>query len=401
MTPQIEDHRPARFRRAAGAAILAAALLLAGGLAVAQDIRFFRIGTGTTGGTYFPIGGIIANAISNPPGSPDCDRGGSCGVPGLIAVAQASSGSVENVRSVVEGTIESGLIQADVAYWAYTGTAMYESEEPAGDLRAIARLYDELLHIVVPADSGIESVADLAGKRVSLGDEGSGTLIEMRLVLDAYGLSEDEIEPFYLRPEPSSDMMLNGELDAYAFIGGAPLLAVEDLARRMPIRLIPFTDEDAAALVEENPFLETATIPAGTYKDVAATTTLSVAALWVTSASVDARIVEGITRALWHPTTQVLLENGHPRGREIELDQAVTGVPIPLHPGAVRFYEEAGLTIPEAAPPSTGASTDGAAGAAISDPPVPRARPARRAATPGTQAGRARHRHTPGRRCRA
>src|SRR3546814_4188208 len=122
-------------RKAAGALALAVMLMTGAAGAQDEDIRFFRIGTGTTGGTYFPIGGIIANAISNPPGSPGCESGGSCGVPGLIAVAQASSGSGENVEHIVKGEIESGLPQADVVFCAYTG----RSEAHTFDLHSLMR----------------------------------------------------------------------------------------------------------------------------------------------------------------------------------------------------------------------------------------------------------------------
>ena len=124
--------------------------------ATAQDVRFFSIGTGSTGGTYFPIGGMIASAISGPPGAPPCERGGSCGVPGLIAVAQASSGSVENLENIRSGFIDSGLAQSDTAFWAYTGTGLYANIEPITDLRAISHLYAEVIHVVVPSDSDIE-----------------------------------------------------------------------------------------------------------------------------------------------------------------------------------------------------------------------------------------------------
>ena len=107
---------------------------------LAQDVRFFRIGTGATSGTYFSIGGLIANVISNPPGSRACDRGGSCGVPGLIAVAQSTQGSVENVKAIIDGQLESALAQADVAYWAYHGTGMFREQGPSRGLRAIAHL---------------------------------------------------------------------------------------------------------------------------------------------------------------------------------------------------------------------------------------------------------------------
>ncbi|MBI3197998.1 MAG: immunogenic protein, partial [Rhodospirillales bacterium] len=109
-----------------------------GGLpAAAQDITFFRIGTGGTAGTYFPIGGLIANAISNPPGSRTCAEGGSCGVPGLVATAVASNGSVANVNAIAGGSMQSGFVQSDVAFWGYTGTGIYEGRPKVDSLRAI------------------------------------------------------------------------------------------------------------------------------------------------------------------------------------------------------------------------------------------------------------------------
>jgi hypothetical protein len=113
----------------------------AAGAALAQDIKFFRIGTGGTAGTYYPIGGLIANAISNPPGSRACNDGGSCGAPGVVATAVASNGSVANINGIQSGSLESGFTQSDVAYWAYTGTGVYEGKPKVADLRLIANLY--------------------------------------------------------------------------------------------------------------------------------------------------------------------------------------------------------------------------------------------------------------------
>ena len=344
MTMQISSTLDA-LRGALLSAVLAVAAISAAPPAVAADdeIRFFRIGTGTTGGTYFPIGGIIANAISRPPGAPPCEQGGSCGVPGLIAVAQASSGSVENIESIRTGIAESGLTQADIAYWAFTGTGLYEDEGPMEELRAIGHLYNELIHIVVPAGSDIHSIADLRARRVSLAEEGSGTLIDAREVLLAHGLSEDDVQAYYLHPERASDAMLAGELDAFVFVGGVPLLAIEDLARRMPIRLLPFDGEAAQRLRRDLPFFTSAVFPENAYQGVLPVPTVAVGAMWVTSAAVDADLIHGITRALWHETTAALLAEGHPRGGAIQLDNALRGIPIPLHPGAAAYYEEVGL----------------------------------------------------------
>ncbi len=215
--------------------------LLTFGLAYAQDINFFRIGTGAIGGTYFAIGGMLASAISNPPGSRPCDQGGACGVPGLVAVAQSTQGSVENVEAIADGRIESALVQADVAYWAYHGTGMFRDRGALSNLRAVANLFPSTIHIVVRRDSFIGGVSDLGGRRVSLGEEGSGTLVDARTILAGYGISEAVIEPFYLRPGPASDRLFDGDIDAFFMVGGVPVGTIVDLAARLPIRLLPIT----------------------------------------------------------------------------------------------------------------------------------------------------------------
>lgn len=309
----------------------------------AQELRFFRIGTGTTGGTYFPIGGLIANAISNPPGSRPCERGGSCGVPGLIAVAQATSGAVENVAQMQAGALESALVQSDIAYWSHTGTGIYEGQPQFDGLRAIASLYPETLHLVVRADGDIHSVSDLRGKTVALGDEGSGTLVDARVVLEAYGLSEQDITPRYLKPGPASDRLVSGDVDAFFIVGGFPIAAVSDAAARIAIRLVPFDDPISEELSQTLPFFTRTQLPEGVYDGVAATPVLAVGALWVVRADVPEDLVYGITRALWNPKTTALLAAGHPRGKSIQLTDALRGIAVPLHPGAERYYREIGL----------------------------------------------------------
>ena len=312
------------------------------GLAAAQDIRFFRLGTGTTGGTYFPVGGIIASAISGPPGSPPCELGGSCGVSGLIAVAQASNGSVDNIKNIANGSIEAALTQADIAFYAYTGTEVFTEFGQVDSLRVIANLYLELVHFVVPSDSDATSIADLAGQRVALGEEGSGTLVVAESVLDAYGLSRDDMEPVFVKPDTAVDMLVSDELDAFVLVAGAPVRAIDDLARRLPVRLLPINATPAETLIAELPYFSAAVIESGTYQGVPSVETIGVGALLAISADVDAETVHGITAALWHPTTLGLLANGHPRGADIQLDTALRGLAIPLHEGALRYYQEAG-----------------------------------------------------------
>lgn len=305
-----------------------------------EGLRYFRIGTGSSGASYFPIGAVIANAISNPPGSRDCDRGGSCGVPGLIAVAQTTAGSIENIQAVRSGLLESGLSQADIAYWAYTGADIFKKDGPAENLRAIANLYQESLHVVVRADSDIETVSQLKGRTVSLGEDGSGTTVTARLVLDAYGLSGKRVKPVYMNLARSAEALRAKEIDAFVFVGGSPVPLIADLADSVAIRLLPLDGEAAHALRQQHPFLTVDVIPADTYRGVPGTVTLGVGALWVVSAELDPELVYGITRALWHKSTRKLLDEASPLARKIRLETALSGVPIPLHPGAERYYAE-------------------------------------------------------------
>ncbi len=323
----------------------AAALALVAGTAFAQAPSFFRIATGGTSGTYFPIGGLIANAISAPPGSRACDEGGACGAPGLIATAMSSNGSVANVNGIAGGTIESGFSQSDVAYWAYTGTGIWEDQEPVEGLRAIANLYPESIHLVASADSGIATVSDLAGKRVSLDEPGSGTLVDARIILEAAGLTEDDIEPEYLKPGQAADRMRDGAMDAFFFVGGFPAGAIAELASQDEIVIVPIDGDVASGIMGEFEFFSENTIPAGTYEGQDAdVTTISVGAQWVTSADQPEELIYEITKALWNDNTRALLDGGHAKGAEITAETALDGVGIPLHPGAQRFYEEAGLT---------------------------------------------------------
>jgi uncharacterized protein len=323
---------------------LLVAMMAGGSAASAQDMSFFRIGTGGTAGTYYPIGGLLANAISNPPGSRPCEEGGSCGVPGLIASAVSSNGSVANVNAIAGGTLESGFAQSDVANWAFSGTGIWEGKPAVDSLRAIANLYPESIHIVARADAGITSVADLRGKRVSLDEPGSGTLVDARIILEGFGLSEADIQPEFLKPNQAADRMRDGQMDAFFFVGGFPAGAIAELASQMAITLVPIDGEGAAAIRAEYPFFAEDLVPAGTYDGVAAdTATLAVGAQWITSADQPEELVYGITAALWNDNTRRLLDSGHAKGKVIRPETALAGIGIPLHPGAEKFYREAGL----------------------------------------------------------
>ena len=297
---------------------------------VAQAQQFFRIGTGGTAGTYYPVGGMIANAVSQP-GK-------------IIVTAQASNGSVANVNGIAGGSLESGFSQSDVATWAQTGTGIYEGKPSVPGLRLIANLYPESIHVVVKKGSGIKSIADLKGKRVALDEPGSGTLVDAKLILGAYGLKESDIQPQYIKPNQAGDKMKDGALDAFFFVGGAPAGAIAELASSgTGIELLPISGAQSEALRKSSPFFAVDHIPADTYKGVPAVETLSVGAQWVTSDKADTNTVYEITKALFSDSTQKTLQAGHAKGKLITKENAVKGAGIPFHPGAEKYYREVGL----------------------------------------------------------
>jgi len=332
-----------RVMRRAWAVAGLALIVVAFAPSQAQEIEFLRIGTGSTAGTYFPVGGLIASVISSPPGSRECERGGSCGVDGLIAVAVSTNGSVANVDAIASGELESALGQADIAYWAYTGTGIFEERGPVEKLRSIANLFPESVHIVMRREILLRSVAELRGKRISVDRKGSGTRVDALLILDAFGLSPDNLELFSVSAGEAADMLRANELDGFFFVAGTPAAAVEELADESRINLVPITGEPAAALSESMPFFAPITIPSGTYFNVAQTETLSVGAQWLVSADVPEQVVYAVTKALWHENSRRLLDGGHPKAQLIRLETALEGLGAPLHPGAERYYREIGL----------------------------------------------------------
>jgi TRAP transporter TAXI family solute receptor len=332
--------RRGHVRRVLAVVILAT---LVATLAWADEPRFFRIGTAGTAGTYFQVGGILASAISSPPGSPNCQRGGNCGVPGLIAVAQATQGSVENVDLIGRRQLESALAQADIASWAYHGTGIFKSKGAITNLRAIAALFPESIHLVVLNDSPIKSLRDLKSKRVGLGEKESGTLADARIVLEAAGLTERDVKPDYSRLNEAADGLRAKTLDAFFVVGGYPIPAVTELAAATPIRLVPVSDEGLDKLKKRYPFFTRTTIPADAYPGLdAETPTLGLNALWIAAAEVPEQVVYEITKSLWNEPTRKFLATRHIMGRRIALERALDGLDIPLHPGADRYYREIG-----------------------------------------------------------
>jgi uncharacterized protein len=313
------------------------------------ETRFFRIGTAATGGSFFEIGGVVAAAISGPTGGPACGHGGNCGVPGLVAVAQATPGSIENLRMINGGQIESGFAQADLAGWAYHGSKIFAEAGPQRQLRALASLFPEAAHLVVRADSPIKKLSDLKGKRISLGESGSGTAADAAVFLATAGFKEKDVMRKFLRPGPAAEELKAGDIDAFFLVGGYSIPAIRDLAATVPIRLVPFDEALLDRLKKDFPFYHRAVIPGGTYPGVdSETATLGFYALWLVNADADPDLVYAITQALWNPGTRRLLDALDPLGKKITLAHALDGVSVPLHDGAARFYQEQGLPVGEA-----------------------------------------------------
>jgi TRAP transporter TAXI family solute receptor len=314
--------------------------------ASAQAPQFFRIGTGSAGGTYYPIGGIIANAISCPPGARCNEAGATDGVPGLVAVAQATQGSVQNVNLIQAGNAESGFAQSDVTHWAHTATGLFEGRPKLDRLRFIAHLFPEHIHAVVRKDSPIQRFEDLRGKRIAIGLQASGARIGSELILAAYGLQANrDFTPEYLNQAQGAERMQDRSLDATMTVVGYPAAAFTEFCARTGCRILPVLPEAAQRVIERAPFYAQGVIPRTAYEGLEADTpTLTVGALWLVRDSVSDDLVYGITRALWSDVTRGLLDRGHAKGREIVRERALLGRGVvPFHPGAEKFYREAGL----------------------------------------------------------
>ncbi len=317
-----------------------AGTMLAAGATQAQDMKFWRIGTGGAGGTYFPIGGLIANAISNPPGSRPCDKGGSCGVPGLIAIAVSTNASVANVNAIDAGQLDAGLAGAQSVTQGYNGEGKFVGNK-RDKIRVIANLYPEDMHLVTPKGSKLSSLKDLNGKKVGVAAAGSGTQVSVRMILKHYGIKAEEHE---LGLSQSTQRLADGQLDAFFYAGGTPFAALIQLGSTRGFELYKFSPAEQKAINKIIPYYVDSIIPAGTYENITYDVpTLAVNGQLITSVEQPDELIYEITKALWNKNTRKLLDKGHSKGKVIRKETALKGVLIPVHPGAAKFYKEAGL----------------------------------------------------------
>lgn len=321
-------------------AAVIAGLTLAGGVAQAQEMKFWRIGTGGAGGTYFPIGGLIANAISSPPGARSCDKGGTCGVPGLIAIAVSTNASVANVNAIHAGQLDAGLAGAQSVTQGYEGTGKFAGNKK-DNIRIIANLYPEDMHLVLPKGTKLASLKDLNGLRVGVAAAGSGTQVSVRMILEHYGIKAKEQE---LGLSQSTQRLADGQLDAFFYAGGTPFASLIQLGSTKGFELYKFSAAERKAINKIIPYYVDSLIPAGTYENITTDTpTVAVNGQLITSKDQPEELIYAITKALWSKKTRGLLDKGHAKGKAIRLETALKGVLIPIHPGAERFYKEVGL----------------------------------------------------------
>ncbi len=319
---------------------LVAGLMAVGSVAQAQDMKFWRIGTGGAGGTYFPIGGLIANAISNPPGSRPCDKGGSCGVAGLVAIAVSTNASVANMNAIHAGQLDAGLAGAQSVTQGFEGSGKFKGNKK-DKVRVIANLYPEDMHLVLKKGMKLDRLTDLNGKKIGVAAAGSGTQVSVRQILKHYSIKADENE---LNLGQSKQRLADGQLDAFFYAGGTPFAALIELGSTKGFDLYKFKPDEIKAINKIIPYYVPSVISAGTYENITTDTpTVAVNGQLVTNVDQPADLVYNITKALWNKNTRKLLDKGHPKGKVIRMETALKGVLIPLHPGAEKFYKEKGM----------------------------------------------------------
>ena len=310
----------------------------------AQRISF-AIATGPSSGTYFPVGETIAGLISHPPGMDRCSKPATCGPEGLIATAQTSPGAYANVLAVNTGRVDSALAQSDVVAQAVAGQGAFKKKQ--SDIRTIATLFPEDIHLLASAKSKIHTLADLRRKRVSVGALNSGTAVTAHAVLSAAGLltgRRNAIKASNDSADIAAQKIQAGQIDAFFFVGGAPVPLVEALVSSGQAILVPIDGSVRDKLIAEGHGLAADRIAASTYGTAHAVETVSVQAVWIVNDQESADVVYGLTRALFNASNRTLLNQGPHSARLITLAGATQNIAAPLHPGASRFYREAGAS---------------------------------------------------------
>ncbi|MFD1735567.1 TAXI family TRAP transporter solute-binding subunit [Bacillus salitolerans] len=286
--------------------------------------QFVSIVTGGTGGTYYPLGGAMADIITDNTG--------------IEATAQSSGASAENMQTLADGEADIAFVQTDIASYATEGKLMFE-ENAIDNVQAIGTLYPETIQIVTLADSGINSVEDLRGKTVSVGAPGSGTFANAEQILEIHGMTMDDIKAQHLAFDESTEGIQDGNIEAAFITSGTPTGSVEALSAVKGVKLLPLAEDKIDALIAKYPYYAKDVVAAGTYGLEVEVTTVAVLAMLVVSSDLADDDVYDITKAIFENTDKIT----HAKGKLITAESALDGVGIELHPGAAKYFEEKGL----------------------------------------------------------
>ena len=312
---------------AAGAVLAAMVVLFTGcnGNSDVEGKKFLNIGTGGTAGTYYPIGGAMAEILNKE-------------IPGMSASAQSTGASVANVNMLGDGTIDLATVQNDIAYYAANGTEMFVDKKVDG-LEGIASLYPETCQFVTLKASGIKSLSELKGKRVAVGAVGSGVEANVRQILAAYGISYDDIDAQYLSFAEGASALKDGNVDVAVLTAGYPTASVQDIAAQNPVRLLPVEEEIADALIAQYPFYTKTVIPAGTYVGFnEPVPSVAVMAMLVAGPTVNEELGYKVTKAIFSHLDR--LQAAHAVGKQITRDSVKAGMSLPMNEGAEKYFNE-------------------------------------------------------------
>ena len=308
-------------------AIALCAVMLLALAACGSGGESLTFGTGGDSGTYYAYGGTLAGYVTEHTDT--------------SVTAVASNGSQTNIEDIASGAIQLGFVQSDVMSYAYQGTRLFE--EPVTNFSTVAALYMEQVQTVT-LNPDIKTVADLAGKNVSIGAVGSGVYFNALDVLGAYDLTEEDITPQYQDFATSVDSLKDGKIDAAFIVAGAPTTAVVDLASGNDIYLVSLDQEHIDKLIESSPYYSAYTITADTYGTPEDCTTVAVGAVVIAGNDVSEDAVYDFVSTIFDNKGSL----GHAKEAELDLEFATSITNVPYHPGAAKYFEEQGVTVPTA-----------------------------------------------------